>query len=1152
MSFWWEVWTRPGSATFGRLIEDLTYADASYHEGINQVGDGNASLPFDAPTSTLLDPSIPAGSLLRLIHDSDPDYPAGEWLPTQITPETDANDPTVEAAGVGMNSTLAYARLEPFDWDGADNFISRDPDWIYGGNDFAVNGGLEDNPHTIPNFGFEDGTIVPWWPGAVEGFSANASIVTGANVDTGTYAMGVTPLIAEGGASTTMTLWPANFYTVTARIKGVLGVDYEIGAQSSFETMVPNGGNSVLVGPLDSGGYEVQHTFTGTGAYETVVLVFGTAGDQRSAQLNIREAVPFNGGTFYVDEVTVTGFGAGASPWEPTGTQRPNVLGPVPQFEVSNTQAFTGTWSLFVEADPGHGAFQRFRGILNGVTYTATVAVGHASAASLWALEIRDVQGNLIAQDSATIATNAWTELQVTFRAPDFIPGADSELQVRVINYASAARTVFIDDLVMYRGNPPATIGQILSDIYDDATTNHAGRVVWEDFANPGNPWLILDFDGTNDSNGTPWPGPVEVRLPMRSSYSQIMADLSRQFGVEYRVILDPAQDGQWLWQVFLPQTMGTDLSADPNVAVLSGTTETMRGTAVRLPSATDVMVEGPDKITARDRDAGLIAGLGRIEASIWSRNAETPAEEADEYIDTVQTRLESYRVTVVDPDVVPFVDYKVGDIVWVEDPPISQAFRVMDIIAVLGSETNQFNVQFGSVFNTGEAAMAQAVAGLMPADPVHRPQGLFMPSPDRMLTAGSDRLQQLVGGGGGGQPTVVVAASNASDLSKSKADFICTGTNDEATIMAAMDIVDSVFNGGLVQLTEGRFICDPNTIVVSEQSWLRGVGEGTFIEAPSTNNTLAEWMVQVGGNGIGGGVGDLYILPKGRVAINGSGGVGRTISGVVTEVTSCAFQLVDGVEGWRIADNIVRQSTYFMIIDDVSGGIELVISGNRSASGGFVYLGNLVSSIITDNVFSGSLVADDARSLVIADNVWPQVSVSEGAVISLGQNNSGFSGIDPGCLVSGNIAPSVGQLFLEASGVEDLHVVNNRFAGGGVRLADLTLPIVALNRGLELFSHGVYLQNVDGAIVKANTMFLEDEFDGIRVEGDGNLIEGNRIEAVAGPPDSGINIVSGTGNIYVGNQAVGTYGTAEYIDGGTSSINTYPSAGGAQGDNFV
>src|SRR5690606_18006225 len=379
MSFWWEVWTRPGDASFRRLLEDLPYNTASYHEGVNQVGDGTAALPFGFNQALLLDPSIPAGSLLRLIHSSDPDYPAGEWLTTQITPETDATDPTIEAAGVGMNSTLAYARLEPFDWDGSDDFVSRDPAWIYGGSDFAVNGGLEDHPFGIPDVGFEDGTREPWWPGAVEGVSANAFVQT-AVVDTGTYALEVVPLDQEGGVSTSMNLWPANFYTDSARIRGVNGVDYQIGAQASSEAMVPVAGNSILVEfPPGSPGarYEVQHTFTGTGAWETVTLVFGTAGDQRSAQLNIREGPTFNGGSFFVDVVEVSGFGIGANPWEPTGTQRPNVLGPVPQFEVSNTQAFTGTYSLFVEADPGNGAFQRFRGILNGVTYTATVAVGH-------------------------------------------------------------------------------------------------------------------------------------------------------------------------------------------------------------------------------------------------------------------------------------------------------------------------------------------------------------------------------------------------------------------------------------------------------------------------------------------------------------------------------------------------------------------------------------------------------------------------------------------------------------------------------------------------------------------------------------------------------------------------------------------------------
>ena len=39
---------------------------------------------------------------------------------------------------------------------------------------------------------------------------------------------------------------------------------------------------------------------------------------------------------------------------------------------------------------------------------------------------------------------------------------------------------------------------------------------------------------------------------------------------------------------------------------------------------------------------------------------------------------------------------------------------------------------------------------------------------------------------------SVLVAASNASDASKAKADYICTGVNDQDTIQAAIDSLGS------------------------------------------------------------------------------------------------------------------------------------------------------------------------------------------------------------------------------------------------------------------------------------------------------------------------------------------------------------------------
>ena len=44
--------------------------------------------------------------------------------------------------------------------------------------------------------------------------------------------------------------------------------------------------------------------------------------------------------------------------------------------------------------------------------------------------------------------------------------------------------------------------------------------------------------------------------------------------------------------------------------------------------------------------------------------------------------------------------------------------------------------------------------------------------------------------GGGGGAPTVVVAASDATELSKAKADYLCTGVDDHLMVQEAVDLM--------------------------------------------------------------------------------------------------------------------------------------------------------------------------------------------------------------------------------------------------------------------------------------------------------------------------------------------------------------------------
>jgi hypothetical protein len=70
------------------------------------------------------------------------------------------------------------------------------------------------------------------------------------------------------------------------------------------------------------------------------------------------------------------------------------------------------------------------------------------------------------------------------------------------------------------------------------------------------------------------------------------------------------------------------------------------------------------------------------------------------------------------------------------------------------------------------------------------------------------------VSGGAGGAPTVGVAAVDASTFSTEKAEYHCTGTNDEVIIMEAMGDL-YVAGGGRLWLSEGTFTCVSDVIVV-------------------------------------------------------------------------------------------------------------------------------------------------------------------------------------------------------------------------------------------------------------------------------------------------------------------------------------------------
>ena len=94
---------------------------------------------------------------------------------------------------------------------------------------------------------------------------------------------------------------------------------------------------------------------------------------------------------------------------------------------------------------------------------------------------------------------------------------------------------------------------------------------------------------------------------------------------------------------------------------------------------------------------------------------------------------------------------------------------------------------------------------------------------------------------------TLVVAASDSLDRSKAQADYVCSGTNDEVQIQAAIDAVAASPGRGSVVLSEGTFNIS-STIIMKSYVSLFGSGLMATILSATSGTLLGDDGVQVSG----------------------------------------------------------------------------------------------------------------------------------------------------------------------------------------------------------------------------------------------------------------------------------------------------------------
>ena len=367
-------------------------------------------------------------------------------------------------------------------------------------------------------------------------------------------------------------------------------------------------------------------------------------------------------------------------------------------------------------------------------------------------------------------------------------------------------------------------------------------------------------------------------------------------------------------------------------------------------------------------------------------------------------------------------------------------------------------------------------------------------------------------GDGGGGEMTVAVAAASASDLSKSKADIVCTGVNDDGTINGAWDLAG--VTDAHVVLSEGVFNIGADVIVMPDNATLSGKGWQTRLSTTATSGTLIE---MTGRNLVA------------NLQIQRAAAAGNTLIGIelgelcqVFQVRGEQLQTFIGLPG--ASDCYVGAcfaDTCNEFITASAGFEQLLVIGNQAI--GVVDLGTAFYARVIGNRFQGGSVsmlqASAGAEVVIADNQF--VSSSDWDI--------------------------------EVSGVTDWIIANNASSLGtnGISVAGDRVSIVGNSVGGEGFLGGDGIEvvgnqnSVLGNIITMPGQDATNTFDGIRTTGNENHVQGNRVIPHA-DTRYGINIVSGNDNAvfanYLGDASV--YGTADYVDGGTGTITT-PDANG-------
>ena len=834
-----EAWEIPGASPFQRRVMDVPGV-LEFTQPASGVGRCELKIPEDwGRLDEILDPDNDVGSLLRLIQtdrSGDPQIKAEYVLRRTATPRKDAGN-IVTLTAPSIEDALEWAVVYPHDWPPP----VVDPNWTWGFQSLlsTQNQGFEDNPYSLINPGAEDGTTNGWPTTgtraeqiAPETFEA---IENAGDADDGDWYFNITADTGEGVfQSFNKPLVEGETYIVSCRLFVATGETTRMEVTSAA---------SVSVGSLFNGAAFADAV--GNDAYQTVTVTF-VAG---AAAGGVSVLSQTDGNTFRLDKVRVEGFGVGTDDWSIRGTV--DVFAVVPSTTIPAPPVDSGTFSLAWHPNSGvsgNDSLFLSQDTIPGQEVTGEIKVYHTEGANKdfrIVLRIPGVNPNTqnVASEVFSVPTATWTLLSATGIATT----DTTELELRYDETGAPGSNIYVDTADFYTGQAPATIGVMGLQLLADAQTDHSGEA--GDLARATLLWLKADWTATLDSAGNAWRAEESLTIVRGKTYGKVLSDDFAKLGYEYRVKPNPdfgSPDSEsHILQIFNPANLTTRVGGASNDLVASvgfSGGNVVKGPVVKTPKSRNVtLAEGDALQFAVAKDAAGVTAWGARElylAESGVLDSSSLAQAAANAITERGAAITATRLSIVDDGVFsPYIDFEPGDWVRGELPPDLPRgnHRVVAITGIIKETAAMFDIDIGAQVFVGTSGMNEAVSRLL-----SKFEGIDTPVTSTAAAATPpDPFTGPI------EVTYLVAASDARSEIRALADFVCDGVADEEEINAAIDAVNALSNGGIVQLTEGTFLCADQITSASNlvSIWLRGAGQSTQVgtsgDAPSVRDGL-------------------------------------------------------------------------------------------------------------------------------------------------------------------------------------------------------------------------------------------------------------------------------------------------------------------------